>query len=146
LILSFIFRQTHNSFIKINSKYTNTEDVNDAWYGVGAVIGVLATGVMADLVTKNKQFLTIFILNIVLFLWDIYLFFNVRTEEARAWSRIFSICLGAILASADLIYVILIPMLIAKQHSQKMAMLNNSHRMCYAGSIVGVVLALCEVG
>jgi sugar phosphate permease len=146
LIFSFLFRQTHNSYIRHNSNYTNTEDINDTWYGLGAVIGVLATGLMTDLVTKNKNFLTIFILNIVLFFWDIYLFVTANNREARAVSSIFSVFLGAILASADLIYLILIPMLIAKQHSQKMAVLNQTHRVCFAGTIVGVVLALCEVG
>lgn len=110
---------------------------------MGAIIGVIATGLLADLVTKNKNFLSIFILNIILFIWDIYLFVTATNKEPRQLSAVFSVFLGAILASADLIYLILIPMLIAKQHSQKMAVLNQTHRVCFAGTIVGVVIALC---
>ena len=58
----------------------------------------------------------------------------------------FFVCLGAILASNDLIYLILIPMLIAKNHSEKMAQNFRFQRICYAGTIAGVVLALCTVG
>jgi purine-cytosine permease-like protein len=37
-------------------------------------------------------------------------------------------------------------MLIAKTHSEKMAMNHRFQRVCYAGTIAGVVLALCTVG
>lgn len=56
------------------------------------------------------------------------------------------VLLGAVLAPNDLIYLILIPMLIAKNHSEKMAAHSKYQRVCYAGTIVGVVLALCQVG
>ena len=37
-------------------------------------------------------------------------------------------------------------MLIAKNHSEKMAQNFRFQRICYAGTIAGVVLALCTVG
>ena len=58
----------------------------------------------------------------------------------------FSLFLGAILESNDLIYLILMPMLIAKNHSEKMSQLSQYQRVCFAGTIVGVTLALCMVG
>ena len=37
-------------------------------------------------------------------------------------------------------------MYMAKNHSEAIAQEANTHRLCYAGTIVGVVLALCTVG
>ena len=148
LILSFLFRQTHNSYIKNNKAYTGTGSaaINEVYFSVGAIAGVIITGILADAVLKNKNFLTVFILNFVLFCWDIYLFCTADKKEEKGVTNTFSTFLGAILASADLCYLILIPMLIAKQHSEKMALTNQYTKICFAGTIVGVVLALCEVG
>lgn len=54
--------------------------------------------------------------------------------------------IGFALASNDLVYLILLPMLIAKRHSEKMAQNSRFQRVCFAGTIAGVVLALCTVG
>ena len=54
--------------------------------------------------------------------------------------------IGFALASNDLVYLILLPMLIAKKHSEKMAQNSRFQRICFAGTIAGVVLALCTVG
>ena len=147
LIVSYLFRQTHNSFIKGNPNYAGSDKIDDVYYSIGAIVGVISTGILVDAVIKNKNFLTIFILNIVLFLWDIYLFIEVGNgKTGHKENIVFSIFLGLILASADLIYLVLIPFLIAKQQSEKMAQLSQYQRVCFAGTIVGVVLALSEVG
>lgn len=60
--------------------------------------------------------MSIAFLNVVLLLWDIFLFSTTAGNFAsELWvENLLSVILGAILASADLIYLILIPMLIAK--------------------------------
>ena len=54
--------------------------------------------------------------------------------------------LGAVLSSIQIVYLFLLPMLIAKRHSEEMAMTSDFARVSYAGTIVGVVIALCAVG
>ena len=117
-------------------------------YACGAVIGVILAGILADLFLQNKRFLTILVLNLVLLFWDFYLIadYDNHATDSPQERTLFFVTLGAILASNDLIYLILIPMLIAKNHSEKMAQLSRYQRVCYAGTIAGVVLALCEVG
>ena len=67
----------------------------------------------------------IFLLNSMLLIFDIFLFSiasNTGNESISTGALVtFSIFLGAILESADLIYLILMPMLIAKNHSEKMS-------------------------
>lgn len=53
---------------------------------------------------------------------------------------------GIALCANDLIYLILLPMLLAKINSEKMAQNSRFQRICYAGTVAGVVLALCTVG
>lgn len=110
-------------------------------------MGICFAGVIADLFLKKKRFLIILVLNIMLLFWDFYLFFRPKINRVAS-KKIdpFFIGLGATLASNDLIYLILIPMLIAKNHSEKMAQNFRFQRICYAGTIAGVVLALCTVG
>lgn len=50
------------------------------------------------------------------------------------------------LSSIQIVYLFLLPMLIAKRHSEEMAMTSDFARVSYAGTIVGVVIALCAVG
>jgi hypothetical protein len=68
----------------------------------------------------------ILILNILLYIMDIYLFATAgsTTQLQPAGENTFSTFLGAVLCSNDLIYLILMPMLIAKNHSEKMAQLS----------------------
>lgn len=110
-----MFRQTHNSFIKDIIYYEGADKVDECYYSLGAILGVITTGILCDLVLKKKNFLTICILNIVLFMWDIFLFAQAgKPEGSKTEHIVFSCFLGLILASADLIYLILIPMEIAK--------------------------------
>lgn len=125
LIVSYLLRQTHNTFISENHFYGATDSVEGIYYYSGAIVGVLLTGVASDIWLPKKRFLMIFILNSFLLFWDIYLFIsasptgnvNMRTGGIIT----FSMFLGAILESADLIYLILMPMLIAKNHSEQMS-------------------------
>ena len=125
LILSYLFRQTHNTFIKENSFYGAKNCVEGIYYYIGAIVGVLLTGLVSDRWLLRKRFLMIFIINAMLLGFDIFLFAIASptgNEDISKGSMItFSISLGAILESADLIYLILMPMLIAKNHSEKMS-------------------------
>jgi len=126
LIFSYILRQTHNTFIKQNELYVGGA-FPDVDFAIGAIVGIILTGILADLVLQNKRFLSIFLLNVVLFFWDIYLFCKKDvsglpsgSDDAGGAYKIFVFLLGAVLASNDLIYLVLIPMLIAKNHSERM--------------------------
>ena len=74
MILSYLFRQTHNNFIKENKFYGATQAIEGTWYYTGAIVGVLLTGVLSDLYLLKKRFLLIFLLNSLLLIWDIYIF------------------------------------------------------------------------
>lgn len=74
----------------------------------------MLTGLIADYALRRKRFLMVFIMNFMLLLWDIYLFVSVGSTSTELSKNTFSIILGAILAGNNLIYLILIPMMIAK--------------------------------
>ena len=99
---------------------------------------------LVDLVFKKRRFLTIFFLAIIIFAFDLYLFIDDKSDNAEPhW--FFMLLLGATLSSSNLIYLILIPMLIAKQYSEEMAENQRFQRVCYAGTIAGAVLAMTSV-
>jgi hypothetical protein len=127
LIFSYIFRQAHNTFIRQNDAYMAATESLQINYAAGAVIGVILAGIIADLFLQNKRFLTILFLNMVLLFWDFYLISDQHShkDDSKEEQWLFFVTLGAILASNDLIYLILIPMLIAKNHSEKMAQLSR---------------------
>jgi hypothetical protein len=100
-------------------------------------------GVLGDYFMRNKHFLQILFINCILLGLDIFLFFN--PQSLNDFDK-FYYFVGFALASNDLIYLILMPMLIAKTHSENMAANSRFQRICYAGTIAGVVLALCTVG
>ena len=50
------------------------------------------------------------------------------------------------ISSININYLVLLPMYIAKQHSEEMALNSDFQRVSYTGTIVGVVIALCAVG
>lgn len=89
----------------------------------------MLTGISADRWLLNKRFLMILILNVLLYVMDIYLFASASSSSTKqlqtAGNRTFSTFLGAILCSSDLIYLILMPMFIAKTHSDKISQLTN---------------------
>ena len=132
LIASYLLRQTHNIFIKQNTYFTTAQVTEGIYYYVGAIIGVVLTGIAADRYFKHKRFLLIFLLNSMLLIADIYLFSTASTQPisdrhqmSSAGSASFSAFLGSILQSSDLIYLILMPMFIAKVHSEKMSQLSQ---------------------
>lgn len=93
---------------------------------MGAIIGVMLTGIVADTWLQNKRFLMILILNILLYVMDIYLFASANGNPlSQSGENTFSTFLGAVLCSSDLVYLILMPMLIAKNHSDKMSQLKK---------------------
>lgn len=125
LILSYLLRQTHNTFIRENTYYGgDTNAISDIYYYLGGIVGVLLTGMLSDLWLVGKRFLMIFLLNSLLLCWDIYLFVSASPAGqplSEGGLVAFSIFLGVVLESNNLIYLILMPMLIAKKHSEKMS-------------------------
>ena len=88
---------------------------------------MLLTGIVSDIWLLKKRFLMIFLLNTLLLVWDVYIFIiaSPNGSYVSEGGRVtFSLFLGAILESNDLIYLILMPMLIAKNHSEKMSQLS----------------------
>ncbi len=83
------------------------------------------TGMLSDVWLVGKRFLMIFLLNALLLVWDIYLFSAAsptgKDDLSKGGLVAFSIFLGVVLESNNLIYLILMPMLIAKNHSEKMS-------------------------
>lgn len=51
LILSYLFRQSHNEFIIDSSEfYQAINNISDMYYGIGGCIGLVATGLCADFI------------------------------------------------------------------------------------------------
>ena len=48
LIVSYLFRQAHNQFIRQNPLYTANITLKSEYYYMGAIIGVMLTGIAAD--------------------------------------------------------------------------------------------------
>lgn len=49
LILSYLFRQTHNTFIKENTYYGTSEVIDGIYYNLGAIVGVILIGLASDM-------------------------------------------------------------------------------------------------
>lgn len=106
---------------------------------------MLVSGALVDLVFKQRCFLTIFVFNGFITAFDFVLYFHVRSDMLQI-SDVTVFFLGAVQSSLNIVYLFLLPMLIAKQHSEEMASMGEFQRISYAGTIVGVVIALCAVG
>jgi len=71
---------------------------------------------------QNRRFLAVFILNLIMFFGDIYLFVIAKNAgESLKPSPFVTGLLGAVLSSNDLIYLVMIPMYMAKNHSERIA-------------------------
>lgn len=114
LIVSFLIRETHNKYILFNQNYKAKEQIMPIYYQLGAIAGLLVTGVAADLFLRKQRFFLLFILNTMLLLWDIYLFVDASSAQ-RTTNAIFDTLLGFFMTGNDLVYLILIPMYIARQ-------------------------------
>ncbi len=154
LILSYIFRETHDAFIKQSNELAMPDSYENARiqqlnYSIGAAVGIVTAGIVGDLFLHNLHFLQILLANILLLGLDIFLFCQdidkLMADNTNTIQWLY-IMIGFVLASNDLVYLILLPMLIAKKHSEKMAQNSRFQRICFAGTIAGVVLALCTVG
>ena len=114
------------------------------WFALGSMFGIVVSGIVVDLVFKKRRFMTILLLNVFITAFDIYLYSRGNNKDELGYGLTFA--LGAVMSSVNIIYLILLPMLIAKQHSEEMAAMGEFARVSYAGTIVGVVIALCAVG
>jgi hypothetical protein len=84
-------------------------------------------------------------LNALITAFDIFLYVKGDAADSNI-NHATTFFLGAVQSSINIIYLFLLPMLIAKQHSEEMANIGEFQRVSYAGTIVGVVIALCAVG
>ena len=73
LIASYVFSMCHNLQILQSRLYSGIV-LDDFWFQIGSIGGVFISGVLVDLVFKKRLFLTILMLNIPIFGFDIYLF------------------------------------------------------------------------
>lgn len=119
LIASYVFAMCHNLYILKSNRYTGVS-IDQRWFSFGAIVGVLSSGALVDLVFKQRCFLTIFVLNGFITAFDFILYFNDRSDVDRI-SDLTVFFLGAVQSSLNIVYLILLPMLIAKQHSEEMA-------------------------
>ena len=123
LIFSYVFKTAHNLLILKTEHFTG-KSYSERTYAMGSILGVLLAGTAVDLVFKKNRFLSIFILNLILICFDIFLFtINNTGKQEGDISQWFIFFLGAVLSSSNLIYLVLLPMLIAKQHSERMMQL-----------------------
>lgn len=114
MIFSYVFKAAHGYLILKTDKFTG-KSYSERQYACGSILGVLVAGTTVDLVFKKSRFLSIFILNLILLGFEIYLYTQNnagKTSEELSWW--FIGLLGAVLSSSDLIYLVLLPMLIAK--------------------------------
>lgn len=149
LVISFLIREVHNRYIMMDEKFIVKEYLNQYWYEFGSILGLLTTGVISDLVLVRKRFLLLLIMNCCLFCFDVVLMSTKRDDfidtKDRNESISISIFLGFFITGNDLLYLILIPMTVAR----KMQLTVNevtTMRICFAGTIVGLVLAICLAG
>ena len=76
---------------------------------------------IADYVLRRKRFVMVLTMNFLLLAWDIFLFASVGKQSSGFSKNFYSLILGAILAGNNLIYLILIPMMIAKINQERLA-------------------------
>ena len=81
LIVSFLLREMHNKYILIDPSLTKNDLITPFYYQIGAILGLMITGFISDMVLKQRRFLLLFILNLCLFVYDIYLFANNANRE-----------------------------------------------------------------
>ena len=143
LISSYVFAMCHNLYILKSPNYTGLQ-YDNRMFNFGSIVGIICSGALVDLVFKKQRFLTILMLNVFIVGIDLYLYSQDFSEDDISEFLTFS--LGAVLSSIQIVYLFLLPMLIAKRHSEEMAMTSDFARVSYAGTIVGVVIALCAVG
>lgn len=78
LIFSYIFRETHDAFIKQSFELPQPTTYDQAvllqkFYSIGAAVGIVSAGVVGDLFLREKHFLQILLANILLLVLDITL-------------------------------------------------------------------------
>ena len=73
LIFSYVFKTAHNLLILKTEHFTGVS-YSERTYCTGSILGVIVAGFTVDLVFKKNRFLSIFILNLTLLGFDIFLF------------------------------------------------------------------------
>lgn len=123
LMVSYLVRQTHDSFIREISFYDADKLFDAGWYYAGGMIGMILTGPFLDKVMGGKKPYTVLVsFNFVLVFLDIYIFATASTEGAtQTKNKTFSFFLGLFIAGTNLIYMILIPMMISRRYSLRLS-------------------------
>ena len=62
LIISYILRETHDAFIRQNFSLADpncleADRMQEEWYSMGAILGIIFTGIVGDIFLRNKHFL-----------------------------------------------------------------------------------------
>jgi sugar phosphate permease len=112
LIASYLIREVHNKYLIVNYNHY-IKNFSDVYYQVGAIVGLMLTGVLSDFVLRNKRFSLLVLLNCALLAFDFYLFFYRPGDQAT--QNLVSSLLGMFIEGNDLLYLILIPMTVARK-------------------------------
>ena len=73
LIASYLFAMCHNVYILKSSQYSGIE-LDVIMINAGSIAGVICSGILVDIIYKKRHFLTIALLNVIIFAFDIYLY------------------------------------------------------------------------
>jgi len=111
LITSYVFTMCHNLQILQSTQYTGIT-LELVWFSAGSIVGTTISGILVDLVFKKRLFLAVLILDILIFGFDLYMY--TQDFSSRSISDWQTFCLGSVMSSLNIIYLILLPMLIAK--------------------------------
>ena len=82
LIFSYVFKAAHGYLILKTEKFTGTS-YSEREYAYGSIIGTLIAGTTVDLVFKKSRFLSIFILNLLLMGFEIFLYTQNNTGRTK---------------------------------------------------------------
>ena len=142
LIVSFLVRETHNRYILIDQSLIADQTILMMYYQIGAIVGLLLTGLIADLFLKKQRWLLLLFMNVLLLLWDFYLFWQPAQNDDDI---LFSLLVSMFMTGNDLVYLILIPMLVARRLQLNVAQVSR-FKVSFSGTITGIVLSFCLAG
>ena len=112
------------------------------YYQIGAIIGLLLTGLAADVFLRKQRWLLLLLMNVLLLAWDLFLFWKpVKSDD----SIVFSLLVSMFMTGNDLVYLILIPMLVARRLQLNVARV-SPFKVTFSGTITGIVLSFCLAG
>jgi hypothetical protein len=150
LIASFLFRQTHNTLVQLSPHYRYSQIYDIQVYHLGGIISMIIVGFLYDKWLYNKPHCMLIVLNCGVLVLDIYLFATcqdvcVSENPQTCKNYSFSFFQGFCIGGANLLYLILIPMQLARHYSIVKS-LEIGFTFCFAGTVLGVTLGISLVG